>query len=312
MRDLTLVIAHRGNCMGLWMTVHSAIDNMQKSGIDYDIAICSNGGPVDNDLKLLVGSLEKMGRLAGHVHSDSPLSPPVARQRAAAIADGRILCFSDNHCLFQPDFFRRFMADLEVPGIDVIHASVIFYAGERVFYDYNLTLARDFWANYRVLPKISYKPYPTAAAGHGVFAVRRSVWEEVGGYCPEGVLIGYGGEELMFNLKVWLLGKQTHMDPKSIHYHYPGTRGYSGRHTDEFYTNMLACANVIGGEDWMYKVYASFAAPGTLRAYSKYTMYDLLQIAEGRSRDYAKELASKRVRTLDELLTYFKSNDISM
>lgn len=315
MRDISLIIPHRDKtAMGLWMSIHSAEEDLQRSGLDYEFVIASNGAPIDDDTSRLIQSVESSGHLGKHLHYDTSVAPPLARSRAAEVASGRILMFCDNHVMFGKDYFKRIAMDMESDEVDIVHPAVTFYSGDRPYYEYALTLAYNFWGTYKVVPQFMHKPYKVACAGHGAFAVKKTAWDVVGGYGPENLLVGYGGEELLFNLKCWLYGKAAHLDPKAMHYHYPGVRSYTGKYTDDYYTNMLVCANVIGGEDWMYKVYDSFAGSKQhVRCLSsELTMFDLLQVAHERSKDYAAEVAAKRVMSLDELLVYFKQHCISV
>jgi hypothetical protein len=138
--------------------------------------------------------------------------------------------------------------------------------------------------------------------------VRKDVWDAVGGYWDG--FVGYGGEEPYFDLKCWELGYEVWVDPKIIHYHYAGDRGYRRHYTDEYFINMMAVANIIGGHHWLEKVGYNF-----LKNYPKSNtgkdMFDLQVEAQQRSQAHADYLASVRKMNLDELLQYFKQNLIA-
>lgn len=312
MSDISIIIPHRGNALGLWATIHSCEDDLQRTSLDYNYVIVSNGEDVNPEVEAILTHLERSGRLLKHEHSDEPLSPPEAREIGSQIADGRLLFFFDNHCLVSSRYFERSVLDFQNGEIDILHATTRFYAGDVTNYHYRLKLEHNFWAEYAVQPAVPHKPYQIAACGHGAFAVRKSVWEDIGGYGPSSLLRGYGGEEMIFNLKAGLFGKKTFLDPKLGHYHFNGFRGYSRHYTDEYYVNLMVSAHVIGGEKWMYKVYESFSNGKHMRVNSRRSVYDLMLEAYSRSADYAKYVVSRAETDLDELLKKYRIANVAM
>ena len=312
MADFSIIIPHRGNALGLWATIHSCEEDLLGLDFDYNYVIVTNGEKLDADALNTIHYLESSKRLLAHVHSDVALSPPAARQRGASVADGNLLCFFDNHCLVGKRYFERVVADFEGRPLDMLHSTTKFYSSQGAHYHYTLKLDYNFWAESSQFPQKEFTMYPLAAGGHGGFVVRKTAWDEVGGYGPEELLQGYGGEELLFDLKMWRLGKTNHIDPRLIHYHYAGNRGYSRHYTDEYYLNLLTSANVIGGEQWLYRLFDSFLNGKHLRLNPGASMYELMETAYNRSATYAKRLDAKSVRTLDESLVYFKEQRIAM
>jgi predicted glycosyltransferase involved in capsule biosynthesis len=308
-KDFSIVIAHRGNPLGLWATIHSCEVDLVGSKQDYEYVICSNGEKLPPECEQTLRFLDKSGRLGAHIHTDEALSPPTARNRAAQVAKGKILFFFDNHCLVARDYFRRALADFEHYGdeMHMLHSTTRFYLGESDHYHYRLLLKKNFWAESVFISPNTLKPYRIAAAGHGGFVVRRDVWNEVGGYWDG--FTGYGGEEIYFDLKMALLDKKNWIDPKLIHYHYTGARGYPRHYSDDYYRNMLMCANIIGGESWMYTVYESFVPSFKMK--SDLSMFDLLAQAMERSGEHAAQMATIRKRTLDEQLVLFREQQIA-
>jgi hypothetical protein len=75
---------------------------------------------------------------------------------------------------------------------------------------------------------------------------------------------------------------------------------------------MMITAHIIGGEKWLYKTYESFTSKGHLRLNAKRNMYDLLQEAVSRSKEYASEVDRKSVLSLDELLSKFRAEQIAV
>jgi hypothetical protein len=312
MTDFTIIIPHRGNPLGLWATIHSCESDLERTKFNYNYVIVTNGEELPEETRSTLLHLQKAGRLLKHEHSDAPLSPPEAREVGVRIADGKLLFFFDNHCLVSPRYFERAVLDFEKPEIDVLHSTTRFYTGDVTCYHYCLRLDYNFWAAAATMPLSWCKPYQIAAGGHGGFVVRQEAWQDLGGYGPASLLRGYGGEELIFDLKAGLLGKKVFLDPRLIHYHYTGNRGYTRHYTDEYYVNMLVSAHVIGGEKWMYRVLDSFINKGHLRIGAKQNMFDLVMAAYERSAEYAQHVAKSARCDLDELLKEYRRNQVAM
>lgn len=309
--DFSIIIAHRGDPLGLWATVHSCDIELAGSGYEYEYRIVSNGSGMEKDYELgkQISFIEQFKKLGSFEHFAAPMSAPAARQRATVGAKGKILFFFDNHCLVDKGYFKRALLNMEAHSMDMLHSTTKFYSAELKHYHYSLKLSFNFWAESAPVPVHPFKPYRIAAAGHGGFAVRRDVWEEVSGYGPEELFTGYAGEEIYFDLKMAMLDKSNWIDPKLVHYHYAGTRGYARHHSDDYYRNLMTCAFVIGGEKWLNKVYSSFSKHPKME--STKTMYELFEEAYERGTTHAAHMASIRHRTLDEQLEKFSAEQIA-
>lgn len=302
--------------MGLWATIHSCEIELAGSKFDYEYIIVVNGeGSVKKptkrsimgaDLERVVLFLSRAGRLGHLVVRQGNLSPPSARQLGSEHATGKVLFFLDNHCLVAKNYFARAMSDFDRYGMHMLHSTTKFYEGDITCYEYQLKLARNFWAEAAILPKDNVRPYRIAAGGHGGFAVLTDTWREVGGYWDG--FQGYGGEEMYFDLKMAMFGKTNWIDPRFVHYHYAGQRPYARHFSADYYRNMMMCANIIGGEAWMYKVYDSFFHnfPRTSTPH-----FDLMVEASDRSHEHGLWMAGKRLRTLDEQLALFTAEDVA-
>lgn len=321
--DFSILIGHRGNALGLWATVHSCEEELaltKSNGVaedfstgskyNYQYVIVSNGGDLDTDALQTIHYLKKANKLV-HVHYPEVLTPPVARQRAVKMSSGKKLIFFDNHCLVGKQYFDRVMHDMDTEGMDMLHSTTSYYTNQAHHYHYNLLLNYNFWGNSAQVPP-HWKYYQCAAGGHGGFCVTREAWDAVGGYGPESLFCGYGGEELIFDLKMWRYGRKNWLDPRLLHHHYAGFRGYSRHYTDDYYTNLLVCANVIGGEKWLYNLFESLVTKQHPRLRPKKEMYNILEDAYFKSAEYAAQVSANSVYTLDELLEYFKYNSVAM
>lgn len=304
--------------LGTWSTLHSCNIALQDSGYDYEICLSINGEAENRkkqhclsmsacrDTQSVLHFLKKSGKAGRSVVRQGAVSPPTARQLIADKATGKYIFFLDNHCLVTPKYFELAMQEFDRSPVDLLHSSTFFYDGENASYHYMLTLEENFWATSSKDPFHPTKAHPIAAGGHGGFAVRRSVWEDIGGYWNG--FTGYGGEELSIDLQMWMRGYEVWMHPKMIHYHWAGRRPYARHFTAEYYRNMMMSANIIGGEKWLNRVYQTFSTkyPELVR----HPVFDLYQEAYYQSEPHARELSKLYIRSLDEQLEWFKRKGI--
>lgn len=296
--------------MGLWATISSCEAALSTTDLTANYSVVTNGEPkAKSQGAHLLDFLSRSGKLASHKHFDDPLTPPDARQSASEDADGKYLAFFDNHCVANADYFARAHANMEHYGMAMLHSTTVFHPGEDPHYHYRLKLASNFWAESELMIPNKYKAYRIAAGGHGGFIVRSDVWKRLGGYGPKGLFSGYAGEEITTDLRFWMFGEEVWLDPKLIHYHFVGDRGYPRHYTDDYYRNLMISANVIGGEHWMYKVYDNFVKSPRMK--SDLSMYELMMQASDRSAEYAHYVRTNAKQTLEEQLDYFRENLIA-
>lgn len=309
--DINIVIAHRGHPMGLWATITSCIEDLRDSGISYRFVIVINGEPVIPDAtKQLLSVLEK-GKIRDLILHAEPLAPPTARQMGTESCKGKYVFFFDNHCLVRRGYFKRAIESMEKYEADVLHSSTAYYADDQLLYHYPLGLEQNFWArDMAEAPAHGTEPYKIAMGGHGGFVVRRSVWEDIGGYGPICMFVGWGGEEPYFDLKAWLFGHAVWLDPQLVHYHYADTRSYSRHHSDDYYRNLMLAAHLIGGEEWLDKVYNSFCNDNE-RLDKTVPMAELRDYALTRGKSHRDWIARHETMSLDNLLIYFKEYNIA-
>ena len=298
--------------MGLWMTIESCIVDLSSvNNLTYEFRICTNGEEkLEDDEVRIKHFLGKAGCCGEYTHSVQAMSPPAARQMLTENANGRFLFFFDDHCMVVPGYFRRALESM-AGGIDYLHSTTRFFAGEGTDYSYHLSLKRDFWTEkpYHE-PQDADRPYRIATAGHGGFAVTAKAWREIGGYYQG--FEGYGGEETSTDLKAWRMGKEVWIDPKMVHLHWSGKRGYDRHFTDGYYFNMFSAAYIVGGERWLHTVFKS--ASGSTRFINKsgpqISLLDLLQRAQRTASNYANWVNLRSTRTLDQVLEYFALHNI--
>lgn len=313
MPDYSIIIPHRGDPIGLWATVCACETQLANSDYSYEYCLLSNGDEQESDqLKYLVDYLEKRNKLGFYKFLVEAKSPPNARALCVDNSRGEYLAFFDNHCIPDVGYFDIAEKCLVDDECDILHSTTIFYPGQDPHVQYRLKLKYNFWGEASALPYMPHKKYKIAAAGHGGFFVKRNVWYDLGGYGPANLLEGYGGEELIFDLKAWRLGKKVWLHPKLKHYHYAGKRGYSRHFTQDYYRNLLVSALVIGGEKWFNDLYLEFSKPTHLKTFNHIgNMFDIYMDAYNRGIEYSKLLDSKSKYNLDELVTeVFRMNEV--
>lgn len=308
--DFSIIIAHRGNPMGLWMTIQACELDFQGTDLTREYIVVGNGSEESSDTFNHMVVLKNAGLLAHYSHRKEAMSAPTARQYGTQFATGTYLAFFDNHCLVEGPFFRRAKLDFEKYGMDMLHSSVKYNVYDTVHFQYQLTLNKNFWGRDAQIPDDGgFKPYRIAMAGHGGFLVRRDVFTEVGGYWDG--FTGYGGEEPYFDFKMALLDKTNWIDPQLVHIHYVGERGYSRHYSDDHCRNMMMAANIIGGEKWVYKVFNGIQHSTRAGTSAPTPLFDLMVQAFEQSDERARWLASVRHRTFDEQISEFTRQQIA-
>jgi hypothetical protein len=301
---ITVIISQHGDPTPFWFTT-AAIDAQMP--VDYEYRIVSHGSEKSDYLAPYIKQL----RNVTWQHFKEPLGAQTARQRASIGAKGDILYFSEDHVFVEHGYFKRALWNFD-NGVDALHSSLKMAQTEPRHYHYDLTkLHENFYGSETLIPA-SLEPYRIALGNHGSWFIRREVFEEIGGYGPEGLLTGYGGDESYFDFKMALLDKTNWLDPRMTHWHHThalggAPRGYPHNHSDDYYRNLMTCALVIGGEPWLNRIYSNFLNQPKS---SGRTMHQLYEDAWLRGEEHSKYLASIRHRTLDEQLELFKSQDV--
>jgi hypothetical protein len=302
--DYTVIIAHRGDPLGLWATIHGC-EAASASDRKYSYVIVANGmDEVPQNTYFLKEGLETEKKLGAFIHTKSPLAPPTARQLGVEQATGNVLFFFDNHCIPVDLYFERGLIHMKEYGIDLLHSTTQYWTGKYKHYHYPLTLEDNFWVTNPSETPIKDTPYYCACGGAGGFAVSKEAFDKVGGYGPIGLFEGWGGEETYLDLKMWMFGYKVGVHPNMLHWHYEAVRSYARHNTPEFYINLMTAANALGGKKWLDKVSSSFSTGGN------YTD-KLRDIAHSRSSKHHDWIAANAKYSLDEVLELFKRDGIA-
>jgi hypothetical protein len=299
----------------LWATLCQCNEELKNSKLitDWKFIVITNGEEkLPSSTVELLRILDNNNKLI-HKHYVESLSPPQARQAGVDLADSEYLFFFDNHCLPSRNYFDRAYLFFQEDESNVfLHSATKFYTDDFPCYHYNIknNLKFNFWGDSSTMQK-SNKHYLIAMGGHGGFAVKKSVWNSLGGYGPSELLKGYGGEEPLFDLRMWLKGYKVSLEPKMLHSHYAGDRGYPRHYTEEYYTNMLSAAYVVGGEVWLYRILDSLINNKHIMSRSVPKPSVMAENAFTRCNKFYLSESKTYTKTLDELLEWFAKTGVA-
>lgn len=229
--SVSVCIPSAGPPLGLWATISACEAVRGDAELNYIATVSGRDWGERESL------LREWG--VGIIHSTEPLIPPVARNHAANCAKGDILVFFDDHCIPTAGFFGRVEQDFADPNVHLLHGSYLTGPGSPYHYFHFYGIKSMVEGDYRRQPH-SANIHRVGSASHAFFAIRRTVWESVGGYSD--YYQGFGGEEASFDLKVWAAGYQVWLDPKLVYYHYSAReseRGYEKRIEPKNYESAL-------------------------------------------------------------------------
>ena len=151
---------------------------------------------------------------------------------------------------------------------------------------------------------MSREPYYIAGFAHHSLCMRRKDFMMVGGYNPN--FDGYGGEEVYFNFKCWMMGLRTMVNTQGHLIHVDSPRRWKGRSWD-LSRNLFLGAYVLGGEPWLERLRDRF-----LR--DRLGWIEETKIATDSARVHGEEerlwIEENAKMTLEELLEFFSDNDI--
>lgn len=241
---ISICIPSRAQVIGLWATICGCANVL--GDIDHEFIVLVNGRKIDDDETHSLS--EFPDSKVNILQSDNVMSPTEARDIAAKYATGDFICFFDDHCIPAPFWFHRVISNDK----DILHSSLSGSPGRRKIFHFvrneNALIVGDY--SYEPLSNIPYRVLSGPAAG---FAVKRSVWEHIGGYGDH--FEGFGGEEAFLNIKAQMLGYKVWLDPEMTYYHFyarSGMRGYERVIND---ANFVNGTYILGGHKWVESTY---------------------------------------------------------
>ena len=114
------------------------------------------------------------------------------------------------------------------------------------------------------------------------------------GYNPR--LRAYGGGEIYFDTKCWMLGIPVVAEPRCVSYHLSCGRGYSYHH-DDYITNVFIASLSLGADMWAERAKLNWMRTGRKEVIDK-----LWNFAQEESREDKKWIEKRRKLSFTELL----------
>ena len=295
-------------------TINGIINNMAKvdgqhdtATDEYEIIVVADGG-VHSEFRRLMGSNHMKAhnvKLIERPRGAVPRSAALARDIGAEEAEGETLWFIDGHILFTPASVPTTLELLDKANVVHLPCSWGGINPDRC-YHYKLTLEKNFWGENTPYLK-SKEPYEIPAFSHHVMVISRDDFWRVGGYNRN--FHGYGGEEFYFDFKCWMMGLNVMMNTYGHLTHVYGVHQYTGTNWD-LRRNLLLGAHVLGGDEWAQKIL------DWNRENEPENIYEEWVSASEDAKRHAEEervwLEENRVKTLDEVLEFFRENEIPM
>lgn len=253
MPNVSLMIATHFNPEGLYLSTFAALEQLEKSDLEWEIVICADGG---TDIKweqahpnirvLRYGGGNKLG------------SPQATRD--AGIRNCRyqnVLCI-DSHVIVSD--IKKWVVEHERLKTAISFPAMVGTSSEMFkIYGNKMDFDGKFWniLTYSQPPAGRFEPFKVCQCAHSGFMVDRSWYLSSGGYTMEQK--GYGGEEPWLALLAWMLGREVWFIPSVWHAHYMliGRNDGAGD-TDNFARNFMIAAYVMGGLDYLMKVQSNF------------------------------------------------------
>ena len=218
---ISICIPSRGPTIGIWATIAGMTCALEYAGKKFEFCVLINGKELDEYTENL---LNKVG--AHWEHKTEAIPYPQARNHVARMAQGKIIIFSDDHCIPAYNFFDL----LDLNRADVLHAT--YHPFVESYRYYHQFLTPEFKRGEYSITPASSLPYYVATANQGLLAVRKEAWLKIGGYW-EG-FPGYGQDECWLDLKAWEVGCKVMLDPRLRYWHFSvRKRDYDRPRSDE-------------------------------------------------------------------------------
>lgn len=252
MPNVSLMIATHFNPEGLYLSTFAALEQLEKSDLEWEIVICADGG---TDIKweqahpnirvLRYGGGNKLG------------SPQATRD--AGIRNCRyqnVLCI-DSHVIVSD--IKKWVVEHERLKAAISFPAMIGVGAENFkIYGNQMDFDNCFWNVMTYSQPKSWEPFRVCQCAHSAFIVNRDWYLKSGGYTLEQR--GYGAEEPLLALLAHMMGQGVWMIPTVNHAHYmPIGRNDGAGQTEDFARNFMIAAFIIGGTEYLVKVQRFFS-----------------------------------------------------
>jgi len=249
--EVTVCIATHHDPAGLYLSVFAALQQLEKSNLDWEIVISADGGDpckweqAHPNIRCI--------RLTGSNSTGSPQGTRDVGIRAAKYRN--VLCI-DSHVIVS-DIEKLVREHIRLGGATSFPATAGCSSEFWKLYGWTFDWDGSFWYKRVVSQPKSQEPYRIIGSSHSGFIVDRDFYVSSGGYT--NLQIGYGGEETFWALKCWMLGRENFLIPSVTHAHYqPAGRNEGASSTDNYKRNFLVAAYVMGGTEYLKKAEAHY------------------------------------------------------
>lgn len=245
MSEVSYLIATYQNPEGCYLSLFSALEQLEKSDLEWEIIIVADGG-TESKYEQAHPNIRVL-RYGGGNRLGSP-----QRTRDTGIKNCRysnVLCI-DSHVIVSDieswaHEHDRLNATLSFPAM--VGGSLEMWKLYGSIFDWD-----SFWYKRVLYQPKSEEPYRILETSHSGFMVDRKWYLQSGGYTD--LLVGYGGEETFLGLKSWMTGGQNWLIPAVNHAHYqPQGRNQDAELSDNYKRNFCICAYVFGGKEYLIK-----------------------------------------------------------
>ncbi len=202
---VSIIIPAKNEAGNVKMTVESMVNT--PSTIPYEIIVvddCSD----DNCCRFIADDEGHWQEKGVKLIKTGGLGAANARNAGAGQAKGDILIFSDAHVIVEKGWIEKIAATISLPGIDVLVPGIADY-GNPAAMGFGQTWDAKLETVWLPAPK-EVSPVPIAPSG--LVAVKREVFDSVGGF-EKGFKI-WGYEDVEFSLKCWLFGFGVYVTPE--------------------------------------------------------------------------------------------------
>lgn len=247
MSEVSLCIATFNDPEGCFLSLFSALSQLEKSHLDWEIVIVADGG---TEVKYENAHPNvRVLRFGGGNRLGSPQSTRNIGIRACQYRN--VLCIDSHVVVSDIEKWVHEHEQLENVGISfptMVGGSLEMWKLYSSEFDWD----GSFWYKNVLYKAKQDEPYRIVETSHSGFMVDRDWYTQSGGYTD--LQIGYGGEETFLGLKSWMLGKQNFMIPSVWHSHFqPVGRNQDAEFSDNYKRNFLVAAYVFGGKEYLKK-----------------------------------------------------------
>lgn len=236
--ELSVVIASHQDSLGLYLTLFSVIQQLEKVDFDWEVIVAADAG---TDYKYEKQPNVKVLRL----RMGSPQGTRDSGIRAAKY--NNVLCI-ESHVIVS-DICKFLDRYLEIEPAMLFPTRIaegpeqFNVYGTETDWDGNLWFKRTLYSP----PKSTLRFYRVPQFGHSCFMIDRQKYLDIGGYTD--LLTGWGGEEVMLCLRFWMLGYDCWQTKDIWHAHFLDNRGAGNAMASSNFTrNFQIVKYVLSGE----------------------------------------------------------------